>query len=131
MDKAMASAATSLPSSDRLAPPQPSPASWGGSKATASNTATPKVAIAATPSRDSHDVRHCENARHARAGLPRCSIELNRPIVEATRATAMHTSSVRAALAPVSACHAAQNNSPYPAPESVVKKMTDSAGCMG
>ena len=88
------------------------------------------VAIAATPSRDNHDVRHCENARHARSGLPRCNSELSKPIVESTTASAMDTSNVRAALCPVSACQPAQNNKPYPAPDSVVKKMTESAGCI-
>ena len=29
------------------------------------------MATAATPSRESHDVRHCENARHARSGRPK------------------------------------------------------------
>ena len=39
-----------------------------------------------TPSRDSHDVRHCENARHARSGLPRCQNEASRPTATATPA---------------------------------------------
>src|SRR3546814_6643350 len=37
-----------------------------------------------TPSRDSHEVRHCENARHARSGLPRWPSEISRPIVDST-----------------------------------------------
>ena len=41
----------------------------------ASATATRMVATAATPSRDSHDERHCENARHARSGRPRWAVD--------------------------------------------------------
>ena len=55
------------------------------------------VAIAATPSRDSHDVRHCENARHARAGLPRWNIELTSPTVVSsspTSSSVAHSSAV-------------------------------------
>src|SRR3546814_5363361 len=37
-----------------------------------------RVAIDITPSRDSHEVRHCENARHARSGLPRWPSETSR-----------------------------------------------------
>ena len=33
------------------------------------------MATAITPSRDSQEVRHCENARQARSGRPRCVVE--------------------------------------------------------
>ena len=47
-------------------------------------TATNNVATAVTPSRDIHDVRHCENARHTRIGLPRCQSEATMPMVVST-----------------------------------------------
>src|SRR4029079_8408451 len=107
------------------------PSSSCGNKAAASRTANTKVTMALTPSRESHEVRHCENARQARAGLPRCSIELSRPMVDSTMASAIDHSSGRGDTSTNSDANAAQNSRPYPAPESVVKKMTESAGCMG
>src|SRR5215212_2130477 len=38
-----------------------------------------KVTIAATPSRDSQEERHCVKARHARSGWLRCSVEAHSP----------------------------------------------------
>src|SRR6202035_4199247 len=38
-----------------------------------------KVITDMTPSRDSHDERHCEKARHARSGWPRWNAEEARP----------------------------------------------------
>src|SRR6266851_5726849 len=38
-----------------------------------------KVATAITPSRDSHDERHCEKARHARSGRPRWKTDETSP----------------------------------------------------
>jgi hypothetical protein len=40
-----------------------------------------KVTTLAIPSRDSHDERHCENARQARSGRPRCSVDDRSPAV--------------------------------------------------
>src|SRR6185437_443209 len=37
------------------------------------------VAREASPSRDSHEESHCENARQARVGLPRCSVDESSP----------------------------------------------------
>src|SRR5688500_1383709 len=45
------------------------------------------VAIAATPSRDSHELRHWDNARHARRGWPRWPSEHSRPAATNTNAT--------------------------------------------
>jgi hypothetical protein len=39
------------------------------------------VATASTPSRDSHEVRHCEKARQARSGRPRCSTDDPSPVL--------------------------------------------------
>ena len=38
-----------------------------------------RLAIAATPSRESHELRHCDSARQARCGCPRWSTEDSRP----------------------------------------------------
>ena len=43
--------------------------------AMAEQTSGAKLAIASTPSRDSQLDRHCDSARQARCGLPRCSVE--------------------------------------------------------
>ena len=37
--------------------------------------------MAATPSRDSHEVRTCDSARHARPGRPRWNVEVRSPMV--------------------------------------------------
>src|SRR5690606_31152653 len=66
----------------------------------------------------------------ARIGLPRWRNELARPAVTSTRASAMATSSDRAGNPPVNAESTTHTSTPYPAPDAVVKKMTDSAGCM-
>ena len=48
--------------------------------------ATGKVAMAAIPSRDSQLLRHCDRARHARSGLPRCAVDESKPAVIRTSA---------------------------------------------
>ena len=39
------------------------------------------VMIANTPSRDNHEERHCDKARHARSGCPKCAVEDKSPAV--------------------------------------------------
>src|SRR6202030_3615863 len=90
-----------------------------------------KVAIDMTPSRESHDERHCEKARHARSGRPRCNADDARP------ATASATAMANAVKPKPASCGNRPNgtampisaNSAKPAPEAVVKKTIDSAGC--
>ena len=43
--------------------------------------------MASTPSRESHDVRHCENARQARSGRPRCAVDDKSPAVISSSAS--------------------------------------------
>ena len=43
----------------------------------------------ATPSRDSQEERHCENARQARSGWPRWNVEDSSPAVTAAKARTM------------------------------------------
>src|SRR5436190_23123127 len=50
-----------------------------------------KVMTDMTPSRDSHDERHCEKARHARSGRPRWNAEETRPAAASTNAVASET----------------------------------------
>ena len=85
------------------------------------------VATAITPSRDSQEVRHCENARHARSGRPRCAVEATSPPVTRTNA---HTNPARpsqrwAGTASSRPSSASQARSPRPAPEAVVNRMTE------
>src|SRR5579885_1731694 len=47
----------------------------------AKRSAGAKVATDATPSRESHELRHSEKARQARSGCPRCSVEESKPAV--------------------------------------------------
>jgi len=54
-----------------------------------------KVSTAATPSRDSQEDRHCDSARQARSGRPRCSSEEQSP-------AAISASAMMAAVAPKS-----------------------------
>ena len=93
----------------------------------ASKPAGTQVATAITPSRDSHDVRHCEKARHARSGRPRCAIEASRPLVTRAKARANPTTPSQRSVGtrpsrPNSASH---TSSPNPAPEAVVNTMTE------
>ncbi len=52
---------------------------WKNTQPMPNKPAGIKVTIAATPSRASHDERHCVNALRNRSGWPRCSIELISP----------------------------------------------------
>src|SRR6202030_1634185 len=47
-----------------------------------------KVITDMTPSRDSHDERHCEKARHARSGRPRWKTDETSPPAVSTNAVA-------------------------------------------
>src|SRR6202011_8573 len=47
-----------------------------------------KVRAENTPSRDSQDDRHCENARHARSGRPRWNTDETSPPAASTKAVA-------------------------------------------
>ena len=79
----MASDSTATPSaSSRAAAPVPAPVNSSASH----RIVTGKLASASTPSRDSHDVRHIENARHAFLGFARCSVEDSSPAAHSTSA---------------------------------------------
>ena len=60
-----------------------------------SSSAGASVATDTMPSRDSHDVRHCENARQARSGLPRWPTEQSSPATALTTPSANAQNSVR------------------------------------
>src|SRR5229473_3458339 len=91
-----------------------------------------KLATAITPSRDSQDERHCEKARHARSGRPRWKIDETSPPVASTKAIAkavrpnpaLAGSSASGTPRPIS------SNRANPAPDAVVKKTMERAGCM-
>src|SRR5579863_7271372 len=91
-----------------------------------------KVATDITPSRDSQDERHCEKARHARSGWPRWKIDETSPPAASAKATAKAAnqnqgsagSNASGTPRPISP------NSANPAPDAVVKKTIESAGCM-
>src|SRR6266700_956683 len=55
---------------------------------TAKSSAGTYVATDATPSRESHELRHCEKARQARSGWPRWKVEDSSPTVTLMRARA-------------------------------------------
>src|SRR5713226_6136734 len=102
------------------------------SQPTAKTAAGTKVATAMTPSRDSQDERHCEKARHARSGRPRWKIDETSPPAASTKAIAK-VARPNPALAGSSASGTPRpisSNSANPAPDAVVKKMIESAGCM-
>ena len=50
-------------------------------------SATVDVSTDATPSRESHELRHCENARQARSGLPRWPTDDSNPAIAPTNST--------------------------------------------
>ena len=45
--------------------------------------------IANTPSRDSHEERHCDKALQARSGCPKCAVEDKSPAVIKIKASVM------------------------------------------
>src|SRR6185437_3235686 len=55
------------------------------------------VTTDATPSRDSHDESHCENARHARAGRPRCNVDESNPALANTKPSTSGSDTARRA----------------------------------
>src|SRR5207302_11498089 len=91
-----------------------------------------KVATAITPSRDSHDERHCEKARHARSGRPRWKTDETSPPAASTKASARpakpnHRS---AGSKPSGTPSPSRNSNAKPAPDAVVKKTIEKVGCM-
>src|SRR3954468_5911672 len=100
--------------------------------ATNSTSAGMKLATAATPSRDNQELRHWLKARHARSGLPRCSIDEVSPAA-ANATPVMRTRTAAAGgnkRGSTPSATPSRNRRPYPQPETLVKKMTEMAGCM-
>src|ERR1051326_6777415 len=91
-----------------------------------------KVATAITPSRDSQDERHCEKARHARSGRPRWKTEETSPPAAKTKALAKAINPKPASLGSNSSGTPSptSSNKANPAPDAVVKKTIERAGCM-
>src|SRR5690348_4391113 len=91
-----------------------------------------KLATDATPSRDSHDERHCENARQARCGWPRCRVEESRPAATNAAPIASASNASLGAIGKGSNTNTTprRNSSPYPQPDMTVKKITEKAGFM-
>src|SRR5436190_23043743 len=81
-----------------------------------------KVATARTPSRDSHDERHCEKARHARSGRPRWKTDDTSPPAASTKAVAkpVRPNHGSAGSKPSGTPSPISSNSENPAPEAVV-----------
>src|SRR3989442_11151243 len=91
-----------------------------------------KLATAITPSRDSQDERHCEKARHARSGRPRWKTDETSPPAASAKAVASVTNP-NPALAGSNASgtpRPTSSTSANPAPDAVVKKMIERAGCI-
>src|SRR5437763_3445547 len=91
-----------------------------------------KVNTDMTPSRDSQEERHCEKARQARSGRPRWNTEETRPAAARMKAGASATKPNQPLCGnrPSGAARPSRNSSANPAPEAVVKKTIDSAGCI-
>src|SRR5436190_23991152 len=91
-----------------------------------------KVATAITPSRDSHDERHCEKARHARSGRPRWKTDETSPPAANTKAiaNAVKPNPVLAGNNASGTPRPTSSNSANPAPDAVVKKMIERVGCI-
>src|SRR6202795_1944983 len=99
----------------------------------AKTAAGTKLATAITPSRDSQDERHCEKARHARSGRPRWKTDETSPPAASAKAVAK-VAKPNPALAGKSASGTPRpinSKSANPAPDAVVKKMIERAGCIG
>src|SRR5438132_3398977 len=91
-----------------------------------------KVATAITPSRDSHDDRHCEKARHARSGRPRWKTDETSPPAASAKAVAK-AANPNPALAGSNASgtpRPTSSTSANPAPDAVVKRTIEKLGCM-
>src|SRR5690606_21187980 len=97
---------------------------------TANSPAGTKVSTEATPSRESHEVRHCEKARHARSGWPRWKVEEISPPTARPKDTANATTPNQEleGSRPRGPRIPSRNSSPNPAPEAEVKKITENAG---
>src|SRR5205814_638327 len=91
-----------------------------------------KVSTDMTPSRDNHEERHCEKARHARSGRPRWNTDETRPAVASTKAVASATKPkpLLSGNSPSGAARPSRNNSANPAPDAVVKKTIEKVGCI-
>src|SRR5437016_988491 len=91
-----------------------------------------KVTTDMTPSRDSQEERHCEKARHARSGRPRWNAEETRPVVDRAKAVANATkpNPLLSGNSPSGTARPSNSNSANPAPDAVVKKTIDRAGCI-
>src|SRR5207237_10576691 len=85
------------------------------------------------PSRDSHELRHCEKARQARSGWPRWNVEATRPIEArpSDKPSAKNPNQRLSGRMAVPDNTPIRNNRPYPAPDKAVKTITERAGCMG
>src|SRR5713226_9586224 len=83
-----------------------------------------KLAPAITPSRDNHDERHCEKARHARSGRPRWKTDETSPPAASTKAvaSAVRPNQGSAGNKPSGTPSPISSNSANPAPDAVVKK---------
>src|ERR1043166_2954922 len=91
-----------------------------------------KVTTDMTPSRDNQEERHCEKARQARSGRPRRNTEETRPAAARIKAvaSAANPNQPLCGNRPSGAARPSRNKSANPAPEAVVKKTIDSAGCI-
>src|SRR3977135_2101084 len=91
-----------------------------------------KVMTDMTPSRDSHDERHCEKARQARSGWPRWNAEETRPAAASTNAVAKATkpNPLLSGNNPRGTARPSNSSSANPAPDAVVKKTIERAGCI-
>src|SRR5690242_10960827 len=91
-----------------------------------------KVKTDMTPSRDSQEERHCEKARQARSGRPRWNTEETRPAAARMKAvaSAANPNQPLCGKRPSGAARPSRNSSANPAPEAVVKKTIDNAGCI-
>src|SRR5215469_17585815 len=91
-----------------------------------------KVSTAQTPSRDSQEERHCENARQARSGRPRWKAEEPSPATASAIAAANATKAnqLLSGSKPSGAPIPSSSSSPKPAPDAVVNKTIESAGCI-
>src|SRR5215472_13958702 len=89
-----------------------------------------KVSTENTPSRDSHELRHCEKARHARSGRPRCQVDDSSPATARASATASETKAKPGfrGTNPNGAAIPVSSRSPNPAPDAVLKKTIEKAG---
>src|SRR5438105_6868511 len=91
-----------------------------------------KVRTDMTAPRDNQEERHGEKARQARSGRPRWNTEETSPAAARRNAVASATKPNQPLCGnrPIGAARPSRNSSANPAPEAVVKKTIDSAGCI-